>query len=226
MSAPVRVFAPGSIGYRLDPGEVLRLLGYGRRRATPAAPVLRRIEEMTAIAAGLVGPRGCYTTRVLEEVPASGPFRGAERIVFSVVTIGRSLEDRVAELMAAGEPLRAMILDAIGSASVEAVADVVNAEICAGIGQDDVYSNRRISPGYGRWPLSGQAEIFELLPAAVSGVTLRSTGFMHPRKSISAGVSVGRGVTHSKYTSICGYCGRRDCAYRRDDSPAEPAATP
>lgn len=221
MSTPERVFAPGSIEYHLDPGEVLRLLGYGRRRAEPTAPVRQRIEEMTEAAAGLVQPRACYTTKDLAEPPDSGPFRGAERIVFSVVTIGRRLEDRVAEFMAAGEPLRGMILDAIGSASVEAVADVVNAEICAAIGQEAVYSNRRISPGYGRWPLSGQAEIFELLPTSLSGVTLKPTGFMQPRKSISAGVSVGRGVTHSKYTSICGYCARRDCAYRRSATPED-----
>lgn len=222
MSVPARNFAPGAIRFELDTGEVLRLLGYGRRRGQPAAPVQRRIDEMIAESAGLVEPRACYATKELAEPPDSGPFRGAERIVFSIVTIGRRLEDRVAELAAGGEPLRAMILDAIGSASVEAVADVVNAEICREIGQQGVYTNRRISPGYGRWPLQGQTEIFALLPTRISGVVLKPTGFMHPRKSISAGVSVGRGIPHSKYVSICGYCGRRDCAYRRNATPDDP----
>ncbi|MBI1732602.1 MAG: hypothetical protein HYR49_07505 [Gammaproteobacteria bacterium] len=221
MSAPERIFGPGAIEYHLDPGEVLRLLGYGRRGGQPTAPVRQRIAEMTAEAAGLVEPRGCYTTKELAEPPRSGPFRGAERIVFSVVTIGRRLEDRVAGLAASGAPLRAMILDAIGSASVEAVADVVNAAICREAGQQGVFTSRRISPGYGRWPLEGQTEIFALLPTGISGVVLKPTGFMHPRKSISAAVSVGRGITHSKYVSICGYCGRRDCAYRRDATPVD-----
>lgn len=213
--SPGRIEVLDSIGYALDPGEVVRLLGYVPGRRAPAAPVTRRIEEMTAEARDLVKPRGCYTIQALDVPPASGPFRGAERVAYSVCTIGHALEERVAELSQADEPLRALILDAIGSAAVEAVADVVNAAICREIGQAGVFSNRRISPGYRSWPIEGQAEIFALLPTPVSGVVLKPTWFMSPRKSISAAVSVGRSVVHSKYVSICGYCDLRGCAYRR-----------
>lgn len=203
------------IEYQLDPREVLRLLGYASGRRSPAPAVLRRIEEMTAEAGDLVEPRGCYTVRALPEAPRSGPFRGAERVAYSVSTIGRRLEARVAELSASNEPLRALILDALGSAAVEAVADVVNASVCRQAGQQGVFTNRRISPGYGRWPIEAQAEIFALLPTRISGVMLGPNWFMEPRKSISAAVSVGRGVAHSKYVSICAYCDLRGCAYRR-----------
>lgn len=212
---PGRIEVLEKVEYQLDPGEVVRLLGYLPGRRAPAAPVAHRIEEMTAEARDLVKPRGCYTIKALAVPPPSGPFRGAERVAYSVCTIGRALEERVAALSRSDEPLRALILDAIGSAAVEAVADVVNAAICREVGQDGVFSNRRISPGYRSWPIEGQAEIFALLPAPVSGVVLKPTWFMEPRKSISAAVSVGRSVVHSKYVSICGYCDLRGCAYRR-----------
>jgi hypothetical protein len=224
MMAARRVEVIDSIEVRLDPREVRRLLGYVPGRRPPAAAVARRIEEMTAEAGSLLQPRGCYTMRDLPEAPLSGPFRGAERVAFSVCTIGPALERRVAALARADEPLRALVLDAIGSAAVEAVADVVNASICREVGQQGVFTNRRISPGYRGWPIECQAEIFALIPTRLSGVALKPTWFMEPRKSISAAVSVGRGVVHSKYVSICGYCDRRGCAYRRrEDEPIEPS---
>jgi hypothetical protein len=213
-----------SLSFTLDPREIVRLLGYVPGRRPPSKPVLSRIEEMTGESHGLVEARGCYAITRLAQSPSAGPFRGAERIAYSVCTIGPKLERRVAQLAAKGESLRALILDAIGSASVEAVADVVNAAICKRVGQTDAYTNRRISPGYRGWPIQAQAEIFALLPSRISGVTLTPTWFMTPRKSISAAVSIGRNVSHSKYVAICAHCNLRDCAFRRrpDQEPLDP----
>ncbi len=217
-----------SVAFTLDPREIVRLLGYVPGRKPPSRPVQSRIAEMTAESHGLVDPRACYAITRVAEPHAAGPFRGAERIAFSVCTIGPRLERRAAQLAARGESLRALILDAIGSASVEAVADVVNAAICKRVGQTDAHSNRRISPGYRGWPLEAQAEIFALLPSSLSGVRLTPTWFMEPRKSISAAVSIGRRVSHSKYVAICAYCNLPDCAFRRrpDQEPLDPDPAP
>jgi hypothetical protein len=212
------------VEHRVERREVERLLGYVPGRRPPSPAVAARIDEMIAEARGLVRPRACYTLKSLDAPPPAGPFRGAELVAYSVSTIGPALEARVAELARRDEPLRALVLDAIGSAAVEAVADVVNAVICRAVGQDGVFTNRRISPGYRSWPIEAQAEIFALLPTPVSGVSLTPKWFMEPRKSISAAVSVGPKVAHSKYVSICAYCDLRGCAYRRKDGEAgEPA---
>jgi hypothetical protein len=211
--SPVEVLE--RVPFTLERREVVRLLGYVPGRRVPAPPVAVRIEEMVAESRALVEPRGCYAIKTLSEPPSSGPFRGASKIAFSVTTIGRGIEDRVAELSGRGETLRALILDAIGSASVEAVTDVVNALICKRVGQAGVFTNRRISPGYRGWPIEGQGEIFGLLPSRLSGVTLKPTFFMEPRKSISSAISIGPQVPHSKYVAICAYCDLRDCAFRR-----------
>jgi hypothetical protein len=215
--APVEVLE--HVSFTLERREVVRLLGYTPGRKPPAPPVAARIEEMVAESRLLVEPRGCYAIKTLPEAPGSGPFRGALKVAFSVTTIGRGVEDRVAELSRRGETLRALILDAIGSASVEAVTDVVNALICKHVGQTGVFSNRRISPGYRGWPIEGQREIFGLLPSRLSGVTLKPTLFMEPRKSVSSAISIGPQVPHSKYVTICAYCDLRDCGFRRAPDP-------
>ena len=202
--------------FHLETREVWRLLGYPPGRSRPTPLVIARIEEMLEESRALIDPRGCYTIKSLRETPADGPFRGADQIAYSVTTIGRRLEERVAELARRGETLRALVLDAIGSATVESVTDSINAEICRQVGQAGVFTNRRISPGYRGWPITAQTEIFELLPSRLSGVQLKPTFFMEPRKSISAAISIGRHVAHSKYVSICAFCDRRDCAYRRE----------
>jgi hypothetical protein len=206
------------VAFHLEAREVSRLLGYPPGRSRPTPLVVARIDEMLDASRTLIEPRGCYMVKRLSAMPTDGPFRGAEQVAYSVTTIGRRLEEHVAELALRGETLRALVLDAIGSAAVESVTDVVNAEICREVGQAGVFTNRRISPGYRGWPIAGQSEIFELLPSRLSGVELKPTFFMEPRKSISAAVSIGRGVAHSKYVSICGFCDRRDCAYRRQRS--------
>lgn len=216
------------VPFHLESREVSRLLGYPPGRGRPTPLVVARIDEMLDASRTLIEPRGCYTIKRLPAIPVEGPFRGAEQVGYSVTTIGRRLEERVAELARRGETLRALVLDAIGSAAVESVTDVVNAEICREVGQAGVFTNRRISPGYRGWPIAGQAEIFAILPSLMSGVELKPTFFMEPRKSISAAVSIGRGVAHSKYVSICAFCDRRDCAYRRNrttDLDASPHAS-
>jgi hypothetical protein len=220
VSGRIEVFE--RIEFVVDRKEVARLLGYVPGCRPPSPQVGERIEEMLAASRDLIEPRGCYTVRRPNRVATSGPFRGAERIAYSVCTIGKRIERHVAELSRKGETLRALILDAIGSAAVEAVTDVVNAAICRQVGQKDVFTNRRISPGYAGWPITAQTEIFDLLPTRVSGVTLKPTYFMEPRKSISAAISMGPAVPHSKYVAICGYCSLRDCAFRREPDASHP----
>lgn len=214
-----------SVSFKLDPLEVHRLLSYVPGRRPPTRPILQRIDEMIAESRTLIEARSCCAIRRLKEAPATGPFRGAEMVAYCVCTIGKKLENRVAELSKKGEPLRALILDAVGSASVETVTDVVNAAICKKIGQKDLFTNRRISPGYRGWSIEAQKEIFEIIPTSFSGVTLRPTFFMDPRKSISAAISVGRGVPHSKYVTICAYCNLKSCQFRRHPEPGQSEPT-
>jgi hypothetical protein len=203
------------VRFEIERSEVRRLLGYGPRARPPAPRIEAAIDACLREAEELIDAGGCFTFKALDGVPDSGPFKGAERIALGVCTIGRGLPERVRALAKRGEPLRALVLDAIGSAAVEAATDAVNAVICEEVAQTSRFTNRRISPGYRSWSIEAQREIFALLPSSIHGVELTPALVMDPLKSVSFGVSVGRGVRHSKYVSICAYCNLRSCRYRR-----------
>jgi hypothetical protein len=201
--------------FELRRAEVLRLLGYGPRARPPAPRVERLIDETIREATEIIDAKGAFAIVDLPRTPARGPFKGAEKIGYGVATIGERLPARVAELGSGGNHLKALILDAVGSAAAEAAADVVNAALCERAEQKRIFTSRRISPGYPAWPIEAQKEIFRILPSRLHGVELREAYFMSPRKSVSFGVSIGRRVRHSKVTSICSYCRLLTCKFRR-----------
>jgi len=78
----------------------------------------------------------------------------------------------VAELFAEEDSLSAVVLDSIGSAAVEAVANEVNYLFCC---REKGAGNKvgpRASPGYGKWNLTDQNLLFSLLPADKINVQL------------------------------------------------------
>ena len=80
----------------------------------------------------------------------------------------------------------AYILDAIGSAAVESLADYINAEICNGLN-----TTKRFSPGYADFPLSFQKDLLERLNAQKTvGISLNDKLLMIPMKSITAVIGV------------------------------------
>lgn len=206
--------------FTIDRGEVVRLLGYGRRGDSPARRVVEAIDACLREAEELFEAMGCHTSRPLDIAPRRGPFRGAERIAYGVCTIGPRLPERVTELARRGEPLRALVLDAVGSAAVEAATDVLEAAICGTLGRQGIFSGRRVSPGYPSWPIEGQREIFSLLPSAITGVRLTDALCMEPRKSVSFAVGIGREVRPSKREPVCACCRLRGCPFRRQPCSA------
>lgn len=203
------------VRFRLERREVLRLLGYRPRARPPAERVERVIGECLREAEGMLRARGCYAFRKLDIVPRTGAFRGAEWVASGVCTIGPRLPARVTEYSRSGDALRALVIDAAGSAAVEAATDAVNALICETIEPEGLHASRRISPGYPSWPIEGQREIFALLPSDVTGVTLNSHGLMSPRKSVSFAVGAGREIRRSRHASVCSCCSLLHCRYRR-----------
>jgi cobalamin-dependent methionine synthase I len=92
----------------------------------------------------------------------------------------------------------ALILDALGSAAIEAVCD----QLCAEIAQE--LSPRRLtarfSPGYGDLPLDQQRELFAVLDVTRRiGVSLSESALMLPQKSVTA--LIGVRAPQSSYTT-------------------------
>lgn len=206
--------------------DVLHFLGYPEGRA-PGGQLAERLDALLTLARGIARPRGCYRTLPVEAAPdlRLEPME-AERLVIGLVTIGAGIEEQASHLARDGDTVGALLLDAIGSAAVEEAADrlgavITGAEVASD--EDAPALSCRISPGYGRWPIEAQTALFDYLPHAALGVTLRPSLMMAPRKSISFAMWLGSDARPIAGLSGCDRCLLTTCRYRRtvEDKGAE-----
>jgi hypothetical protein len=109
-------------------------------------------------------------------LPSRSP--NARRLIIVVSTIGPRLETRVKEYTSAGDTLKGMLLDGIGSTAMHSITQ----EACAHIFKLVVGDTRDIgptfSPGMAGFPLTEQPRMLTLARAESVGVTLTSSGVM------------------------------------------------
>jgi hypothetical protein len=224
----VRILA--DIALAVDPGEALRFQGYARGGEVPGADVLALFHEAMAEARRLMSPRAVVRWLPVEalhgdslrlddralEIPGIAEAWGeVDRVAVAVCTIGDDLETRVRALWDARELPLASMLDSIGSAAVESLADEVTDALCRDGMAAGVRVSDRTSPGYGAWDVGGQRVLFALCPGDGIGVTLNAACFMSPEKSISLVVGAGAATRVDRAGGQCARCWMRDCAYRR-----------
>ncbi len=110
---------------------------------------------------------------------------------------------------------RATYYQAIGAALIESVCDTFNRELAQIVEKEGKGLKPRFSPGYGKTPLTLQAEFERLLQMkATCGISLTETYLMVPSKSVTAFI----GITNEKkeYKSGCAACGIKECTMRRE----------
>jgi hypothetical protein len=220
----------------IDRDEVLRFQGYKKDVDIPSAQVLGIFEEALALGRSLLAPRVVYRTVAVTGGAADRIDAGGERLHIpqiarlwgsieavgaGICTVGEAVETRVRQLFDAREFPLAVMLDSVGSAATESLAEYANDLLCqAGLRARTKVTNR-ISPGYAGWDTAEQAALFRLCPGDPIGVCLNEACFMTPGKSISWLVGIGPEARVDHYFTQCRRCWMRDCAYRR-----APATTP
>ena len=210
----------------LNIDEALRYLGAGRQ----APPELRREAEDTArrLTARL---RPRYTYRVfslerkdgvprLQEADLTLPGKDAQtmlsdcgRVVLLGCTLGVEFESML-RAEQARDMAKAVLLDACGSAWVEAGCDEAEREIAARFpGQ---YLTDRFSPGYGDLPLSLQPAICGALDLGRRlGVHVSERCLMNPSKSVTALIGISDRPQMARIRG-CAYCAMREtCTLRK-----------
>jgi hypothetical protein len=195
--------------------DVLHFLGYpkGRHPAPRLEPLLvEALREARRLAAG----RGAFRTLPVAAAAEVGlePER-ADGLVVGLVTVGAAIEQRVTELLGRGEDSRALLLDAAGSAAAEEAAQRLSLQVVGGKTGAGADVGCRISPGYGRWPLTAQKALFARLPHEALGVSLNLSMMMVPRKSISFALWMGAPAAPRSGLSACDTCRLPHCRYRR-----------
>ncbi len=217
--------------FEVDPHEVLRLQGYRRPSDVPTPEVLEILDSGMGEARRLFQPRWMYREFPVESVGPDGCQLQAElrlliqgiaerwgsiqSLGLAVCTIGGAIEDRIEALFAEREFPLAFMLDSLGSAATEALAEGIHRQLCADRLAHGLKVTPRESPGYPRWVIEDQRKVFSLLPMETIGVELNPYCVMIPRKSISFAVGVGPEARMGSSFSPCQSCDMRGCAYRR-----------
>lgn len=198
--------------------EVLGFLGYPEGREPPAS-IGRLLEPALAEARQVARAQGLFVRLPIAEADTVGlaPLDAAGLVV-GLVTAGGGIEERAQACLRRGEATQALLLDAAGSAAAEEAADRLGAIVAGekgGAGPAAVPVSCRISPGFGRWPLEAQRQLFARLPHERVGVTLLPSLLMLPRKSISFAMWLGADARPITGLSGCARCRYEHCRYRR-----------
>ena len=141
----------------------------------------------------------------LEEI-----FGGADLLALCLCSLGKDLEEKVGEYFKQNEPLKAIILDAIGSASLERKVETVITYLDEEAKRKNWKLTEKIVPGCGFLSLQDQAKIIELLPSDELGVKLNEQFMLIPRKSLIFLVGMGEKAEKRIRLSPCSFCPRRD----------------
>jgi hypothetical protein len=213
----------------IDRDEVLRFQGYKQGLDVAGPEVLGLYEDARALGERLIAPRVVY--QALPAVCVADTIRVGDRslripeierlwgplthVGIGICTIGPALEAQVGELFDAREFPLAVMLDSVGSAATEQLAEAANDRLCQLAIPLALKVGNRVSPGYAGWDVGDQAALFAVCPGDLAGVRLNDSCFMTPAKSISFMIAIGPAVRVDHYFTQCRRCWMRECAYRR-----------
>ncbi|MCK4750850.1 MAG: methionine synthase, partial [Bacteroidales bacterium] len=139
--------------------------------------------------------------------------RGAEEYAFFIATAGPGPEELSASLINDGQYLEGYIVDLIGSALVELVADQIQDHIKEMADSRGMNITNRYSPGHCSWDVNEQKKLFDQFPKGFCGIALSDTSLMSPIKSVSGVIGLGSSVSFREYT--CEICSMKDCIFRQ-----------
>lgn len=187
----------------IDFNQVLKELGFKQVSSVLTPPMEKMVREEIERAQGLINPQAIVINFSLTSVTEKEIITDCDSLYFKtrylaknlsgctkaslfICTLGSKLEERVKDYFAEGEQTRAYIMNGIGSAAAEEVAEYVNQIIIKEAEGEGFKTVRRFSPGYGDWNLSDQQAILKTLNPSPIGVTLTERCIMIPEKSITA----------------------------------------
>jgi len=145
-------------------------------------------------------------------------FEGVRKVALLAGTIGPYLEKRVEELFRESTPLKALLLDEIGSAALEVLLDEAWEFIDSIVREESFKAGTPMSPGMPGLPIEAQREIVARIPVWKIGLSLTQGGILVPRKSFTALIGIGENLIKANKREMCKICKLHDqCPYRKDE---------
>jgi len=142
----------------------------------------------------------------------------ATHVAAAVCTIGDAIENEVRAGYAAGERLRATMLDEIGTLALYRLGDQVEEMIQEEAARLGLEASGALNPGEDGFPITQQEIVLELAGGAAIGISHTTTGMLRPRKSLSMILGFGKQMRKWSRGERCAVCAARDrCPHRRSN---------
>ena len=213
---------------RPDVGEALRYLGIPH----PTEEMRREAERLADELSAEIQPQYVYRVFALEhhsdcvrllgtDIELTGSsartmLAGCGQAALLACTLGARFDAKLLALQAR-DMAKAVIVDALGSAFVEAGCDQAERDISARF--PDLFLTDRFSPGYGDLPLAFQPQLCAALDAGRRlGLTVSQSLLMNPVKSVTAVIGLSNAPQPARIRG-CAYCNLREtCTIREGGS--------
>lgn len=217
----------------LDIEEALRYMGAGN---TPPEALRRDVAAVADKLTRTLRPRYVYRVFPLSRAPEGVVLEGSgitlpgetarrmleqcDEAVLLLCTLGAGFETML-RAQQVRDMARAVMLDACGSAWVEAGCDEAERELAARF--PDRHLTDRFSPGYGDLPLSLQPAVCASLDARRRlGVQVSESYLMNPTKSVTAVVGLSDRPQAARIRG-CAFCAMAEtCALRKGGKACAP----
>jgi len=148
--------------------------------------------------------------------------RNSTSVALFICTAGKGISQRSQELLTGENPVLGYVFDVLGSMIVETATDGLQKEIARIANSGDLSITNRYSPGYCKWSVADQHKLFSFFPPNCCGISLTHSALMHPIKSVSGMIGLGKELKFREYT--CDLCSQADCFHKnymkRSDMPS------
>jgi len=207
-----------------------RLMGYTDAGSCPE-PVSEAIREIMKQAPDLCDVRGGYmisenivVDREKKQVFSHGHWFSTKKIVthqlrrsehaaWFLCTAGEGISGWARKQMGEGDMIAGYAADILANAVVEEAMDRIQEELRVSAEEQGLKITNRYSPGYCDWDIAEQQKLFDFFNGEFLGITISPSSLMHPMKSVSGIIGIGKEVRYNAYT--CNLCSEKDCIYRR-----------
>ncbi len=137
-------------------------------------------------------------------------------VLVGVLTIGKAIEERIADLRQSGLDLESFMLDSVGVVALGEVGQAVRRVAEERAEKQGWGVSPSLSPGsLADWPLSGQADICSLLDIKAIDVDISDSFLLRPFKSVTSVIGLGPEFKSTMVGSVCKYCQLQKSCWRR-----------
>lgn len=150
------------------------------------------------------------------QIPEEAGDLSARCLAAAIGTLGKGLETECRRLAAQHHLYQSTLLDAVGTAMLDAMDTKIRAVIDAESHPLGLCSGVRFAPGLNGYPMDHQQALFELADGVSIDVRINADLMMEPVKTISFFTLLGRPDGESRQPDKCRRCRLTHCQFRKE----------